>query len=83
MTFTFSLGQVIALVGGLLAIFGGIAGTVIWLYSTFITRVEAQKLEAAVQGFILAFKEVLNEQIKTIHKRLDADRRRKPRRNPT
>lgn len=71
MTFTFSLGELIAWVVGIASLFGAVAGVVVWMYSTFITRVEGAKIESAVQSILELFKQVLDEKLGRLHARLD------------
>lgn len=68
---TIPLSWLIAAGSGFVVLVSAIAATVIWMYSTFITRVEAGKIETAVQQMIELFKEVFDEKFKAIHERLD------------
>lgn len=75
MVFTFTLGELIAWLVGICTLFGAIAGAVIWMYSTFITRVEGAKIESAVQSILELFKQVLDEKLGRLHARLDGMRK--------
>lgn len=62
-----------------LTIFGMIAGSVIWLYATFITRTEAAKMEQTMDRLILAFKEVFNERFVHMEDKMKCSGKRRAR----
>ena len=68
---TFTLGDMIALGVALFTVIGGIAGTIIWAYSTFITRHEAEKMERAVDRIIAEFRKPINTQLEKFEKKMD------------
>ena len=68
---TFTLGDMIAFGIGIFTILGGICGTVIWLYSTFITRTEAAKMEQAVDRIIASFKQPIYDKLDKFELKLD------------
>ena len=68
---TFTIGEFIGICVGLVAFIGGIAGTIIWAYSTFITRTEAEKMEKAVDRIIAEFRKPINEQLAKFEKKMD------------
>ena len=68
---TFSLDEVFIIIAGMFTVCCTTAGVLVFMYSKFITRTEGAKLEEAVQGFIEAFKKVLDEKFKAVHAELD------------
>jgi hypothetical protein len=49
-----------------------VCGVIVWLYSTFITRTEAAKIEGSVDRIIEALKEALKEKMHGFDHRLKA-----------
>ena len=68
---TFTIGEFVAILVGVATFIGGIAGAIIWAYSTFITRTEAAKMEHAVDRIIAAFKAPIYERLGDFEKKLD------------
>jgi hypothetical protein len=56
-----------------------ICGAIVWLYSTFITRTEAAKIEQSVDRIIEALKEALREKLHGIEDRMKALEKKKGR----
>ena len=76
---TFTLGDVFVIVGGMFTVCVTTAGIIVFMYSRFITRTEGAKLEQAVQGFIEAFKSVLDEKFRTLHAEMEGLKKRRTR----
>ena len=67
----FTLGDMVALGVAVFTVVGGVAGTIIWAYSTFITRTEAKKMEEAVDRIIAEFRRPINIQLEKFEKKMD------------
>jgi len=68
---TFTIGEFVGILVGVVTFIGGIAATIVWAYSTFITRTEAAKMEHAVDRIIAAFKTPIYDRLDKFENKLD------------
>ena len=68
---TFTLSDVFVIVGGMFTVCCVTAGILVFMYSNFITRTEAKKMEQAVDRIISAFKGPIYERLGKFEEKLD------------
>lgn len=68
---TFTLADVLVIIGGMFTVCCTSAGILVFMYSKFITREEAVKMEKAVDRIIASFKGPIYEKLDKFEVKLD------------